>query len=119
MNSHDSPRSKTLFRGTQILWYVLGLLEVLLAFRFILKLLGANGGATFTDLIYRFSEPFVYPFAAVFNATFLSGTIFEWTTLLAMLVYWVIALAIIRIFVMSRRISAPEAASRLNRQDSV
>ena len=42
MDSYNSPSTKPLYRGTQIIWYLLGLLEALLAFRFVLKLLAAN-----------------------------------------------------------------------------
>ncbi|TSD01061.1 MAG: hypothetical protein Athens071425_508, partial [Parcubacteria group bacterium Athens0714_25] len=52
MDSSTSSSTKPLYRGTQIVWYLLGLLEILLAFRFILKLLGANMEAGFTSFIY-------------------------------------------------------------------
>jgi hypothetical protein len=35
-------KKKTIFRVNQIIWFILGLIEVLLAFRFVLRLLGAN-----------------------------------------------------------------------------
>jgi hypothetical protein len=53
MNSaSNSPTTKPLFRGTQIVWYMLTLLEVFLMFRFILKLTAANPEAGFTSFIY-------------------------------------------------------------------
>jgi hypothetical protein len=118
MDSSISPRTKPLYRGTQVVWYLFGLLETLLAFRFILKLLGANPGAGFTNFIYAITYPFAAPFLAVFRTTRVSGSIFEWTTLLAMAVYWLIATAIIRIFLISKPVSTPEAAAKLDRQES-
>ncbi|MBX4198331.1 YggT family protein [Candidatus Parcubacteria bacterium] len=98
--------------------YVLGLLEALMAFRFVLKLLGANPAAGFSTFIYGVTYPFVAPFLTVFRMTRItSGSVFEWTTLLAMFVYWLIAMAIIRLFLMSRSVSTPEAASKLNQQE--
>ncbi|MES3004568.1 MAG: YggT family protein [Patescibacteria group bacterium] len=117
MDSYSSPSTKPLFRGTQITWYILGFIEVLLAFRFAMKLLGANTGAAFTDIIYTVSHPFVYPFISVFKTSRVSGSIFEWTTLLAMFVYWVIAIGIIKIFLMSKTVSTPEAAVKLENQE--
>jgi uncharacterized protein YggT (Ycf19 family) len=117
MNSYNSPRTRPLYRGTQIVWYVLGILEGLLAFRFILKLLGANATAGFTSFIYGVTRPFVSPFLSVFRTTRVEGSTFEWATLLAMLVYWLLAWAIIKLFVMSRPVSTPEAAVRLENQD--
>ena len=94
MDSYNSPSTKPLYRGTQIVWYIVGLLEALLAFRFVLKLFGANPSAGFTSFIYGVTYPFAAPFLSVFKITKVEGSVFEWTTLLAMLVYWLIALAI-------------------------
>lgn len=112
-----SPRTKPLYRGTQVIWYLLGVLEVLLAFRFVLKLLGANPAAGFTDFIYTVTQPFAAPFLSVFRVARVQGSVFEWTTLLAMLVYWLVAWAIVKLFVISRPVSTPEAAVRLEDQD--
>ncbi len=90
MDSHNSPTTKPLFKGTQIVWYFISLLEVLLVFRFVLKLTGANAAAGFTSFIYTITWPFTAPFLAVFPRTVVQGSVFEWTTLLAMLVYWLI-----------------------------
>lgn len=117
MDSFNSPSTKPLYRGTQIVWYVLGLLEVLLAFRFALKLLGANAAAGFTSLIYGITYPFVTPFLSVFRIVRVEGSIFEWTTLLAMFVYWLVAFGIIKLILMSKTVSTPEAAEKLNDQE--
>ena len=117
MDSFNSPRTKPLYRGTQIVWYVTGVLEILLAFRFVLKLLGANSGAGFTSFIYGITYPFVAPFLSVFRITRVEGSTMEWTTLLAMLVYWIIAMGIIKMFVMGKSVSTPEAAIKLDQQD--
>ncbi|MES2471107.1 MAG: YggT family protein [Patescibacteria group bacterium] len=118
MDSTTSPSTKPLYRGTQIVWYILGLLEILLAFRFVLKLFGANPAAGFTSFIYSISHIFAAPFLNVFGITQVGASRFEWTTLLAMLVYWVIALGIIKIFLMSKTVSTPEAAAKLNNQEN-
>lgn len=117
MDSFNSETTKPLYRGTQIVWYITGILEALLAFRFVLKLLGANPGAGFTDFIYSVTHLFASPFLNVFRLTEVEGSIFEWTTLLAMLVYWLIAFAIIRLFLMGKSVSTPEAAVKLENQD--
>lgn len=111
--AHHSSRTKPLYRGTQIVWYITGLLEALLAFRFILKLLGAQATAGFTSFIYGITRPFVAPFMNVFGITPVVGNVLEWTTLLAMLVYWLIAWGISRLLVMSRSVSTSEAADKL------
>lgn len=117
-SSYSSPTTKPLYRGTQIVWYLLGLLEALLLFRFILKLLGANPNAGFSRFIYQVTYPIAAPFLGVFNITQVEGNVFEWTTLLAMLVYWLIALAIVKLFLMSKTVSTPEAAEKLNKEEN-
>ena len=117
MDSYNSPSTKPLYRGTQIVWYILGLLEVILAFRFVLKLFGANPSAGFTSFIYGITYPFAAPFLSVFKITDVNGSVFEWTTLLAMLVYWLIAWGIVKLFLMGKTVSTPEAAVKLDNQD--
>lgn len=117
-SSYNSSTTKPIYRGTQIVWYIVGIVEVLLAFRFILKLFGASSGAGFTDLIYGITRAFVSPFLNVFRVTQASGSTFEWTTLLAMLVYWVLAIGITKLFLMGKTVSTPEAAVKLNDQEN-
>lgn len=117
MNSFNSPSTKPLYRGIQIVWYVLGFIEILLAFRFILKFLGANAAAGFTGFIYGITYIFATPFLNVFRVTTIEGSIFEWTTLLAIFVYWVLAVGIIKLFLMGKTVSIPEAAAKLNEQE--
>ena len=54
---------KAIFRSYQVIWYLLGVIEVLLGFRVLLKLLGANVQSGFTSFIYSVSSPFALPFA--------------------------------------------------------
>lgn len=117
MNSYNSPTTKPLFRATQIVWYLCDLLEIVLAFRFFLRLAGANPGAGFTNFVYSISWPFVAPFAAVFRMSVVEGKVFEWTTLLAMLVYSLVAWAIVSLFTMSKTVSTPEAAAKLEEEE--
>ena len=117
MDAYNSSTTKPLYRGTQIVWYVFGLLEAILAFRFVLKLLGANAEAGFSSFIYGISQPFASPFLSVFQISKVEGSIFEWTTILAMIVYWLIAIGIAKILVMGKTVSTPEAAVKLDNQD--
>lgn len=116
-SSYTSASTKPLYRGTQIVWYLLGLMEALLAFRFVLKLMGANSAAGFTAFIYGVTHIFAAPFLNVFRVTQVSGSIVEWTTLLAMLVWALLAYGIIRLFLMGKTVSTPEAAVKLNSQE--
>jgi hypothetical protein len=115
--AYTSSSTKPLYRGTQIVWYILGALEIFLAFRFVLQLLGANPSAGFSQFIYGVTYVFSAPFNTVFRFTRVGGSIFEWTTLLAMIVYWILAVGIVRAFLMSKTVSTPEAAVKLDKQE--
>jgi hypothetical protein len=89
-----------------------------LAFRFVLKLLGANAAAGFSAFIYGVTYIFATPFLAVFHNTHIvAGSTFEWTTILAMFVYWVIAWGIINLFLIGKTVSTPEAAAKLDNEE--
>ncbi len=118
MDSFNSPSTKPLYRATQIAWYILGAVEVLLAFRFVLKLLAANPAASFTRFIYGVTHIFATPFLYVFRTSQVSGSTFEWTTLLAMFVYWMLAVGIVRLFLIGKTVSTPEAAVKLNKEEN-
>jgi hypothetical protein len=118
MDSYNSPTTKPIFRGTQIVWYILGLLEILLAFRFVLKLAAANAGAGFSSFIYNVTWPFAQPFVSVFGRTQVGSSSVEWTTLLAMVVYALIAWGIVKLLLMGKTVSTPEAAAKLNESTS-
>ena len=113
----DTTRVRPLYRGTQIVWYLLTLLEALLAFRFVLRALGANSAAGFSSFIYGVTYPFAAPFLSVFRTSRAAGSVVEWSTLLAMFVYWLIAWGIVKLFVMSKPVSTLEAHEKLNEQD--
>lgn len=118
MDSFNSPSTKPLYKGTQIVWYILGLIEVLLAFRFVLKLLGANPDAGFSSFIYGVTYVLATPFLNVFRVSQVAGSVFEWTTILAIFVYWVLAVGIIKLFLMGKTVSTPEAAVELEKQEN-
>ncbi len=88
------------------IWLVLGILEVLLAFRFILKLLGANPNSGFTEFVYAVSGPFAAPFRGIFSAPTAQGdittSIFETSTLVAMIVYAIVAWGIIKMATLNK-----------------
>jgi len=114
MDSYNSPTTKPLFRGTQVIWYLFTLLEILLLFRLGLKFAGANPAAGFTSFIYMVTWPFAQPFIAVFQTTYVGNQVFEWTTLLAIVVYYLIAWGITSMLTMSKTVSTPEAAAKLD-----
>lgn len=91
-------KKKTIFRTYQIIWYILGLIEILLTFRVVLKILGANINSPFVSLVYIITDPLALPFSGIFGVTFAGGgSYFEWSTLVAMIVYLLIAYGLIHL----------------------
>jgi hypothetical protein len=88
-----------MFRRT--VYWILGILEVLLAFRLIFKLLGANAGSGFVSLIYTISGVFVAPFSGIFRSAVTQGietkSILEPTTIIAMIVYALVGYGIVKL----------------------
>jgi hypothetical protein len=79
-----------------VTYYVLGVLEVILLLRFIFRLLGANEGNSFIMFLYSLSHVFVAPFRGIFSNPVLSSkSVFEISTLIAMLVYALLAWGIV------------------------
>jgi hypothetical protein len=85
------------FKATQIIWLLLGILEALLALRFFLKLIAANPESPIAVLIYGFTGLFLFPFAGLTVTPAAGGMVLEIPTLIAMLVYGLIAWAVERI----------------------
>lgn len=84
-------KKRRIFRFNQIIWYVLGLIEVLLVFRLVLKALGANPSIGFTSLIYAITAPLALPFRGILGASVTGTSLIEWSTLIAAIVYVCIA----------------------------
>jgi len=76
-----------LFQVNRILWSLLAFLEILLAFRFVLRMIGANPDSGFAVLMYGITGVFVAPFNGLIGTPTSGGSALEVTTLIAMVVY--------------------------------
>lgn len=78
---------------SRAIWFVAGVILLLLGFRFVLSLLGANTTNGFAQFIYNTSHPFVAPFFNLFSYNNIQYGVsrFEVYTLVAMAVYAAIA----------------------------
>lgn len=93
VNNNPEPSPSTL--AERIIWFIGGLLVVLLSLRVLLSLLGANRENGFADLIYGITYPFVAPFFGLFGYSVEYGVSrFEIETVVAILVYLGITAAV-------------------------
>lgn len=85
----------------RIIYYLLGLLETLLIFRFIFRLLGANPQSGFVAGIYAVTGGLLVPFSGIFSPFVTRGaetqSVFEPATLIGMLVYALLAWGLVRL----------------------
>jgi len=95
----NTPKKNNVPRNS--VYYILGLIETLLAFRLVFRLLGANPGSIFVSLIYTVSGVFLAPFSGIFRAATTSGiettSVLEPPTIIAMIVYALIAYGVVKL----------------------
>lgn len=91
-----------------LVYYIFGALEILLAFRLILKIAGASTGSAFVRLVYGISRFFVMPFEGIFRRFSSQGlettSVLEPSILVAIIVYAILAVGIVKLI----RISSGE-----------
>jgi hypothetical protein len=88
------------------IWYIVGLIEILLGFRFVLKLLGANPSNGFVDFIYSVTGILTAPFDTIFGVTKPEAgnvsSVFEPSILVAAVVYALIGWGIVKLINLNR-----------------
>lgn len=91
-----------------LVYYFFGALETLLVFRLILKIAGAGLNSWFVSIIYTISRFFIMPFEGIFRKSVAQGiettSVFEPSTIVAIIVYALIAVGIVKLI----RISSGE-----------
>jgi len=84
-----------------LVYYLFGALDTLLAFRVVLKLLGASTASYFVNFIYSLSRIFIMPFEGIFRKGFTEGlettSVIEPSTLIAIIVYAILAVGIVKL----------------------
>lgn len=89
--------------ASRVVWYIAGFIIVLLALRVLLLALGASQSSGFVDFIYAVSGVFAAPFMGIFPTPSYDGKFFlDSASLVAMLVYALIAWGIAKLFTLNR-----------------
>ncbi len=86
-----------LSRITQVIWLLFGFLEVLIGIRVVLKLIGANPTAFFSQIIYGVTEVFLWPFSGLTANPGVGAFQLEVTSIIGMIVYGLIAWGLVRL----------------------
>jgi len=101
------------FKATQLIWLLLGLVEAGIALRVVFKLVGVNASNAFATFLYNTTGIFVAPFASLTGAPASNGMVLEISSIIAMLVYLLIAWGLERIvYVVFYRPRGPVSVSQ-------
>ena len=79
------------FKVTQLIWLLFGILEVLIALRIGLMLIGANPNSPIVALIYGFTYLFLFPFTGLVSSPTAGNMVLELSSMFAMVIYALIA----------------------------
>ncbi|HYM49284.1 MAG TPA: TetR-like C-terminal domain-containing protein [Candidatus Limnocylindrales bacterium] len=82
-------------RVSAAIWWIVGLIDILIAIRFILKLFGASTASAFTQFMYSITDGLVAPFHGIFNTAASGRSVLEPESLVAMAIYTLIGWGII------------------------
>jgi uncharacterized protein YggT (Ycf19 family) len=80
-----------------IIWLLFGILDVLLLFRFALKLMNANPNNAFASFIYDLTALFMKPFEGLVESPTSGDLVLDISVLVAIVVYSLIAWVIVRL----------------------
>ena len=87
----------------RVVYYLTGVIVVLLGLRVVLLLLAANQGSAFVDFVYAISGFFASPFYGVFSYTPAYGqSVFEISTLVGIIVYALVGMGLGKLFTLAR-----------------
>ncbi len=101
-------KKKKIFRAYQIIWFVLAIIEVLLAFRMLLKAIGASPTSGFAVLIYALSAPLAVPFQGLVGISTSATSTFDWSIIIAAAVYALLTFGIVQIIHMAKPVTKQE-----------
>ena len=92
------------FRLAAVIGFIVAVVDIFIAARFLGKLFGASAQSAFVNFIYQVSGPMVAPFTGIFGDTGTRTNTFETASLVAIVVYAVIGWGLV---VLIRIVTAP------------
>ncbi|HEY1456057.1 MAG TPA: YggT family protein [Candidatus Dormibacteraeota bacterium] len=92
------------FRAAAVVGFIVGVIDIFIAARFLGKLFGASTQSAFVSFIYNASSPMVAPFQGIFGNGGNKANSFETADLVAIVVYAVIGWGIVMLI---RIVTAP------------
>jgi hypothetical protein len=97
VENRDVARRGAVHRLAQLIWLFFGIIVAGIGLRFVLKLMAANPASPFADLVYRFTDLFLWPFAGLTATPSAQGMVLEIPAIIAMFVYTLIGWIVVRL----------------------
>ena len=93
----NAGQHQTLQWVTTLIGFLFTVVEGLIGLRVVLKLIDANSQNAFASFVYKLTALFVAPFAGLVGNPAVGGNVLEITSLVALIVYVLIAAVLIRL----------------------
>jgi hypothetical protein len=94
IQDRDAGRRLVVSRVAQFIWLAFGILIALIGLRVMLKLIAANPANPFANLVYDFTDLFLWPFWGLTGMPSAQGMVLEIPAIIAMIVFaftgWVV-----------------------------
>lgn len=99
---HQTGRAAGSTVAQRVVYYIGGFVVALLALRLLLLLLAANQGNAFVDFVYSLSGLFVAPFQGIFGTPTYGNSVFDISTIVAIIVYSLLTVGVAKLFTLTR-----------------
>ncbi len=96
-SAHDDNKVASYSAIDQGIYLVFGIIESLLLLRFLFRMTGANPAAGIVNGVYTITNVLMAPFRFVFGNTAVEGSVIEWSVLVAMFFYALLAWILMRL----------------------
>lgn len=97
VENNDLARRSSVRRLASLFWLFFGVLVAGIGLRVVLKLMAANPASPFADLVYRFTDLFLWPFAGLTATPSAQGMVLEIPAIIAMFVYALLGWIVVRL----------------------
>jgi uncharacterized protein YggT (Ycf19 family) len=111
-------RRAQLAKVAQLIWVVVGTLDIAIGLRILLKLIAANPENTFARLTYSFTDLFLFPFEGLTITPSANGMVLELSSFIAILVYTAVAMGLVKILYLIFSPSRSRSVSVYRREQS-
>ena len=105
----SAPGRVLVARIAGLIWLLFGILDALIFVRIVLKMVAANPASGFAAFVYNLTGVFLLPFSNLIASPVIGTGVFEIFSVIAMVVYALLAWVIVRLFVL---IFTPARTSR-------